>query len=259
MRIIESSYVPSDGVSPEESERVLEAVASGVTVRASEASDRYGSVDAYLRIVAFTGPLGDGRWAVVAVDPQGSETADTDDEREAVAAYEEQVRDLAGCQAAGTGPWWDRSDVSGVPFGAYTCQIEYRLDGTWTESGQWGGTREERLGRSTALLLDDAPLTLEVAVGETSRAAARTQNLLNRMWALARATGTSGPLAMEADAVRVTVSGTGEEGPVEHTDTVETPACEPTPDDIAAYLRGWERSDDGDPYDPSCEDEHTAY
>ncbi|MEU5900327.1 hypothetical protein [Streptomyces venezuelae] len=237
MRTLQSTYEPITADLDEEECDALVALAhAGTEMRSTHSTDAHGQTDAGVWLRAYTTPDGQQRWAVIHESPQIADVFDTEDRAEAEAAYASEVRDLADCTDEYAAPWWACSDVPGVPHAVYTLRIERQQDGQWT-----GRKTQEYLGRVPDLSPHSAsdlctPTTLQSAASEIVAEVARLQAAANYDAALAEAVGL--PAREEsAQAVRVTVTGTGADGEETHTEEQPVPADPPTVQEIADYRR----------------------
>lgn len=235
MRVVKSAFQAIDESLDEEERDVLaDLVEAGDEARRTYTSDEHGQEHAAVVLTGYTAPDGQDRWAVRYTGPEGSEVLDSADRAEAEAAYEAQVKELAGCASEGDAPWWSVTDVPGVPQAAYTVEVE------WLRQGQWLGSQAEaHLGRVLSLgevrCEDRYELTtLQGAAVEIAEAALAQQTETNRFAALAEATGQSWTGDV-AQAVWVTVTGTGTGGQETHTEERTIPEYVPTPEEIAAF------------------------
>ncbi|GAT68792.1 hypothetical protein PS9374_04457 [Planomonospora sphaerica] len=235
MRVIESTWertaVQLGHLTPEHQEKILQALEEGIMLRSSTASDKYGQQTHSITLVAYTSPLGVGRRAIVQHIPEGSEIVDFDDDADAEAHYEAQVRELA---VTSEGPGWDASDVAGVALAPYA----------WTRWGRVPGGEWECVERGRARFgeeIDDGrwarPTSLEEVAETRLELAADRQAKENVFAALCQALGMTAS-SVVYDAVRVEVTG-DDTGHGERTVTVECPVAlhTPTEDEVADFRR----------------------
>ncbi|MGW3308288.1 hypothetical protein ACWDG9_17070 [Streptomyces sp. NPDC001073] len=238
MRVIDSSWESADpDVTLELADTVRAVVERAHADRETYTEDE-GQRAHEVTLKPYADSRRESRWAVVLSDPSGYSIRDSADRDEAEAAYEQEVRGLAGC--AEFEPWWQVSDVMGIALSAYSWEVEYQdADGMWSHAGRYGGQGESRLsGRAALGAHTFAAFTLQEAVSEMISAVVGDQENDNATIMLASAAGDPSVTAAlsESYAVRVSVAGTGTDGTCEFVEerTLPRPAA-PTADEIAAY------------------------
>ncbi|WP_189242947.1 hypothetical protein [Planobispora rosea] len=252
MRVIESSwqYTATDlgQLTPEHQEKILEALEASATLRSSTARDEHGQAMRTITLVEYTSPLGIPRRAVVHHAMEGSEIVDFDDDAEAEAHYETEVRAIA--TAAGE-PAWDECDVAGLALIPYTwTRFTRSPEGEWQLAergcGRLGEEIDDRWARVNTVA-EAADVLLDVAADRQGRD--------NVDAALCAAIGSPAPEA--ADAVRIEV--TGDDGHGEHTTVVQrkVPLHTPTDQEIADFRQMMQRIDDAQRRE--AEEEFYAY
>ncbi|MFB6629930.1 hypothetical protein ACFCWY_08550 [Streptomyces sp. NPDC056362] len=238
MRTLKSTY---DGVTPdldeEEREALVARARAGVEMRSTYALSSYGQRDAEITLRGYDTEDGEERWAVVHDDPNISDVYDSGDRGEAEAAYESEVRGLAGAAGEDDAPWWTESDVDGVRHARYTLLVERQDDGEWTTVHE----AEEHLGCAPDVpgyLMADhcTPRKLPGAAAVIVEEVTRQQAGMNYDAALYQALGWPAREAT-AQAVRVTVTGVGVDGEETHTEVRQVPESVPTEQEIEDYRR----------------------
>ncbi|WP_329431070.1 hypothetical protein OG339_48775 (plasmid) [Streptosporangium sp. NBC_01495] len=240
MRVIESSWQVTAAerghLTPEHQQKILEALDDGATLRSSSADDADGNESMNITLKEYTSPLGITRRAVVHIDPNGCETVDFDDDGDAEAHYEAQVRAAAECS---TEPVWDASDVEGVPLAPYTWTLSTRVPGDGWEVMQTG---EARLGDELDDRYPSTPTTLEDAAEAHLAQAAARYTAQNVEISLYEALGMRAQYAV-CEAVRIEVSGDAGHGEFTITVQQDVPVHVPTPQEIADFRRLLEEVD----------------
>lgn len=101
-------------------EAVAEALSRGDQVRETYSLDGIGQEESGIAVLPCKDPAGGRRWVLAYTDPGTVDWQDTDDLDEAIALYEETVREttegaLPVCDEEGNElPQWDKTDVEGV-------------------------------------------------------------------------------------------------------------------------------------------------
>lgn len=94
LRVINST-VQSVAIDPDQEEAFEEAVYAGEQLRETYNTDEIGQKDAHYQLIAYTDPNGLHRFVVLANEPTERDWQDTDSFDEALALYEETVRETA--------------------------------------------------------------------------------------------------------------------------------------------------------------------
>ncbi|MFJ8301325.1 hypothetical protein ACIQ9R_36240 [Streptomyces sp. NPDC094447] len=238
MRTLQSTYDSvTEDLDEEERDALVALARVGTKYRSTYAAGRYQEENSTVELRAYATEDGEQRWAVLSDSPDSSDVADTADEAEAVAAYESEVRGLAGCAGKDDPPWWTESDVDGVPHGLYTLLVERQDDEEWTTVHE----AQEHLGRVPKVpdytVRDSCePWTLTGAAGAITEEVVRAQAGMNYAAAMHEALGWPVTDAT-AQSVRVTVTGVGAAGEETHTEEREVPANAPTAQEIEDHRR----------------------
>lgn len=123
MRVIHSTIQPAqigDDHEDAYSEAVAEVMSRGDQVRKTYSLDGIGQEEFSIAVLPCKDPAGGRRWVLAHTDPGTVDWQDTDDLDEAIALYEETVREttkgaLPVCDEEGNElPQWDKTDVEGV-------------------------------------------------------------------------------------------------------------------------------------------------
>jgi hypothetical protein len=233
MRVIESPWretaLQLGHLTPEHQEKLLGAIENGSDLRVSVAADSHGQEIRRLSVTEYISPLGITRRAVRLIDSEGTETVDFDDDTEAEAYYEGEVRSFT--ETTGESPTWDESDVEGIPLTLYTWILYARVPG-----GDW-----ERTGSGSSQLgarLDDnigtEPSTLEQAAEAILTDAAATQIGHNRDSAICEAADDLTTVRV-FDAIQTEVTGDAGQGDTTIALTEDVPLHTVTPEEITRY------------------------
>ncbi|MER8237025.1 hypothetical protein [Streptomyces sp. NPDC094049] len=131
MRVLISTYESAD-VAEERGEALAKLARTGTLLRTTRSVNGYGQADSEIELRHYTAEDGGERWAVVSESPDMREVTDSADRAEADAAYESEVRGLAGCVGEHDAPWWTESDVEGVEHAAFTLTVELLTGEDWS-------------------------------------------------------------------------------------------------------------------------------
>ncbi|MGW3091722.1 hypothetical protein [Streptomyces sp. NPDC001108] len=219
MRVLESTYDSISGeLTPEAAEELAELARRGTPARESYSVDEQSDQrDQEISLRSYKTPEGATRWAVVYDSEDNRAVSDAADRDVAEAAYEAEVRGLAGC-AGPDSPWWGTTDVESVDEARYSVTVDYRTAGEWTDAEEYSGQLGSDLQLSRAKV-DHADLTRLDGAGKVIADALR-------VWVEYDNQSKGGECLV--DALRVTVCGTTKGGPFEGTYQLEL--AEPRPE-----------------------------